>query len=349
MRIAVIAPPWFAVPPPGYGGIELIAAMLADGLTERGHDVTLVAPGGSRTGARLVSPLPEPVPMDAPNARTEDLIHTTRAFLDAHDMDVISTHSDLGPAFGSLLGGSPPVVHTLHGPWDPDTARYLDLVHDRVHLVSISRAQQATNPNVRYAAVIPNGIDLDRYPLREDKEDFLLFVGRANAEKGPEHAVDVARRAGRPLVMVVKRAEQAEKEYWDGVVGPRLTGREVILESVGHEEKVDLMGRAAALLAPIQWEEPFGLVLAEAMACGTPVLACPHGAAPEVVAHGRTGILCPVDDMPDALDAATGLSPTECRSWVAERFSSTAMLDGYEALFQRLVEERPARAGARDA
>lgn len=344
MRIAVIAPPWFEVPPPGYGGIELVVAMLADGLAARGHEVTLAAPAGSQTEARLVSPLPGPVPMGEPDSPTQDLIHTIQAFLDSEGADVISSHSALGPAFGSLLNGSPPVAHTLHGPWDPTTKRYLGLLHDRVHLVSISKAQQAGNPDVRYARVIPNGIDTDAYPLREDKEDFLLFVGRANAEKGPEHAVDVARRAGRPLVMVVKRIEQQEKEYWEQVVEPRLTGDEVLLDSVGHDEKVDLMGRAAALLAPIQWPEPFGLVFAEAMACGTPVLSCPHGAAPEVVEHGRTGILADVDELVDAIDEVKRFSPHDCRSRVVERFSADAMVTGYEDLFRELADaQAPAR------
>lgn len=340
LRIGMVAPVWFPVPPQGYGGIERVVSLLAEGLVAAGHDVTLFAAAGSRTSARLVTPLPAPPAFDDTDAVAGDIFHTTVAYLRADEFDVIHDHTGLGPALGAMLGSGPPVVHTLHGPWTGLSRRFLRLVHDRVHLVAISEAQRATNRDVRYAGVVHNGVDLAAHPLQTTKDDFALFVGRINPEKGPEVAVDVARRAGLPLVMVVKRSERAEQAYWDDVVAPRLRGDEIVLEQPPHDVKVDLLGRARALLFPINWEEPFGLVMVEAMACGTPVIARPCGAATEVIAHGTTGFLCrDAAEMVDALDAARDLSPVACRAHVEASFSAASMVAGYERVYWRAVAD----------
>src|SRR6476646_549318 len=213
LRVALVAPPWLPIPPAGYGGTERVIALLADGLVERGHDVTLFAAAGSRTAARLVSPLREP-PEIIGGAPDDDAFHTLRAYLAADDFDVIHDHTSLGPAFAGLLADGPPVVHTLHGPWTSGLRHKLGLVHDRVHLVAISHAQQRMNPSVRTAGVVHNGIDIDTHPFREEKEDFLLYLGRINADKAPEVAIEVAQKAGRPITMVIKRSEPEEWDYW---------------------------------------------------------------------------------------------------------------------------------------
>jgi glycosyltransferase involved in cell wall biosynthesis len=345
MRIAEIAPVWLSVPPTGYGGIELVVSRLTEGLVERGHEVTLFASGGSQTSARLVSPMTEPPGLGNDGSTSHEAFHSLSAYRRAEEFDVIHDHTWLGPCLGAMLDG-PPVVHTLHGPWDDRAVRHYSLLHDRLHLVAISQAQRESNPSVRYRGIVHNGIDLGAYPVRTEKEDFLLFVGRSCRDKGPERAVEVARRAGMHLKMVVKRTEAFEQDHWNREVEPRLTGDEEILDEVSHEEKVDLLGRATATLFPITWPEPFGLVMIESMACGTPVLATPMGAATEVVGDRRTGFLCEtLDDMVEALGRLGRISPEGCRAHVGLRFSDEEMTRGYERIFTQVVE----RAGRRGA
>ena len=342
MRIAEIAPVWCTVPPREYGGIELVVAGLTEGLVARGHDVTLFASGGSQTSGRLSSPLDGPSGIGGPIA--DEAYHVLSAYLRAHEFDVIHDHTWLGPALGAMVEG-PAVIHTLHGPWDDQARRHYGLLDSDIHLVAISHTQRAANPSVEYAGVVHNGIDLDAYPMGRTKEDFLLFVGRSCREKGPETAVDVARQAGLPLVMVVKRQERPEQDYWREHVEPRLTGRETILEGIGHDTKVDLMSRAKATLFPIDWPEPFGLVMIESMACGTPVIAMRIGAATEVVADQRTGFLCSSpEEMVEAVRRIDQISPSACRAHVGLRFSAEAMVTGYERIFERLGTPRPAPA-----
>ena len=212
-------------------------------------------------------------------------------------------------------GGRPPVVHTLHGPWTEPSRKLYGLLADYVHLVAISAAQRADNPDIRYAGVVHNGVDLDEYPLVEDKDDFLVYIGRANPDKGPTLAIEVARRAGLPLAMVVKKNEPFERAYWDEIVAPLLHDEVEVYEAISHERKVDLLGRARAMVFPIQWPEPFGLVMVEAMACGTPVVACPAGAAVELVDEGVTGYLREsIDGLVQAVGEVGRCSPIVCRA-----------------------------------
>lgn len=339
MRIAEIAPVWVSVPPPSYGGIELVVSLVADGLVDRGHDVTLFAAGGSRTTGTLVTPIKEtPALADMGISVTDDVIHTLTAYLHAGEFDVIHDHSGFGPAFAAMLNGTPPVVRTLHGPWSDPARRFHAALDGRVHLVAISESQKSLNADLSYAGVVYNGIDLAAYPCAQDKEDFLLFLGRCNPEKGPEVAVEVAKRAGRHLKMVVKRAEPAEIRYWERMVEPRLTGDEDIVFDLSHDEKVDLLCRARGTLCTIQWPEPFGLVMIESMACGTPVIVPPMGAAPELVVDGVTGFIrTDIDDMVAAVGRLGEISPEACRARVADNFSAATMVSGYERIFEQVV------------
>jgi len=347
LRIALVAPPWLTVPPVGYGGTERVIALLADGLVERGHDVTLFAAAGSDTKADLVTPLPQ-APAFINTGRDDETFHALTAFLSSDEFDVVHDHTTLGPVFAAIHDGGPPVVHTLHGPWTPGVRRTLGLISDRVHLVAISHAQRAANPNIRYAGVVHNGVDLETHPFCDDKEDFLVFVGRINAEKGPETAVDVAHAAGLPLTMIVKRSEPEEWEYWDKVVLPRLDDDVTVIEQPPHHVKVDVLSRARAALCPINWPEPFGLVLAEALACGTPVITRPLGAAPEIVIDGVNGFLCDTTrQMADAVAAVGDISPRVCREHVVEHFSAQSMVAGYERIFESAVASARAGTGMR--
>jgi glycosyltransferase involved in cell wall biosynthesis len=337
MRVAQIAPPWFAVPPERYGGIEWVVALLADGLADRNHETTLYASGGSITRAKLVTVFEDP-----PGARFigdpwYDTIHALTAYRDAPNYDIVHDHSGLiGPAIGAHV--PQPVVHTLHGPFTDKAKEFYSLISGRVWFVAISDAQRAFCPDLSYAGTVHNGIDVNRYPFRAEKEDFLLFLGRINREKGPELAVEVAHRTGRKLVMAIKKAEAFEEEYWDEVVAPKLDGSEEIIGEITVDEKADLLARAHAVLFPIQWPEPFGLVMTEAMATGTPVIAFANGAAPEVIVHGKTGFLVnTIDEMCDAVERVKEIRPEDCRAHVEARFSADAMVEGYLRCFERIL------------
>jgi glycosyltransferase involved in cell wall biosynthesis len=338
MRIALVAPPWFAIPPEGYGGIEWVVALLADGLTDRGHEVTLFAPPGSRTKARLVSPLEEAPPPDAVGDPWWEASHAVAAYHDGDQFDLLHDHmGPVGVSVGALTADL--TVHTLHGPFTEQTAMLYSRVARQHWFVAISRRQrELAPPNLRWAGVVYNGIPLDRYPFREQKDDYLLFMGRADEEKAPDLAVTAAHQAGRRLIMCVTTKNDRERSYWEEKVEPLLWDGVEVRGECGHEEKSELLAGAAAVLFPVQWEEPFGLVMIEAMACGTPVVAWRTGAVPEVVDHGVTGF---VADSMDAFVAAIGrvgeLDPRAGRALVEERFSGEAMVAGYERAYQRAV------------
>jgi glycosyltransferase involved in cell wall biosynthesis len=341
MRVAQIARPWLPVPPTGYGGIELVVDVLARMLQARGHDVTLFAPSGSSSTATVTPTMP---PTGA--ARIGDGLaeahHVRLAYAHAREFDVIHDHTDLGPVLGMSLGACPPVVHTLHGPWTSDTKRYYGMLDPSPNLVAISRTQRLANAGVSYAATIPNGIDLATYPLwTGPREDYLVFIGRAAADKGVDLALELAHRVGLPLKLVVKRSDRDEHIYWEREIEPLLHATDDVLPELGHAEKVELLQHGRAFVFPIRWEEPFGLVMAEAMACGLPVLATPRGAARDLVDDGATGFLrSDIDGLSRALDDVERIDPATCRSWVAERFSSDAMVSRYERLFHRVVRHR---------
>ncbi|MEX2101794.1 MAG: glycosyltransferase family 4 protein [Actinomycetota bacterium] len=340
MRIAQIAPPWLAVPPKGYGGIEWVVSLLADGLVEHGHDVTLFAPGDSTTLARLESVFPVAPGPEAINSIWHDAVHAAFALRDPSRFDVLHVH----PWWSTLVAAvqTPvPVVHTLHTAFFDHVRRIYEQVADRAWFVAISEAQRAQMPELRSAGVVYNGIDLDMYPLRAEKQDYLLFLGRTAPEKGMARAIEAARAAGMRLVCAVKVASETERQEWNDVIAPLLGDDIEVLGEVTHEEKVDLLSGARAVLFPIDWEEPFGLVMTEAMACGTPVIATRRGSVPEVIADGETGFIVSVDgyadEAADRLRHIGEIDPVVCRSRVSERFSKRAMIEGYERVYERVT------------
>ena len=336
MKIAILSPVWFPVPPTGYGGIEWVVSLLADGLVEAGHDVTLFASGDSRTKAKLEAVFPA-APSDKIGWSWIDLRHAVNCYTRAGDFDVINDHS--GPA-AATIGGlvSTPVVHTVHGPLDEiSLANYgaLAALAPAVGLISISMNQRRPGPELPWVGNCPNALDLDAYPFHEHPGEYLLYLGRLSPDKGAHRAIEVAREAGLPIKLAGKKREPAEQAYFDEQVRPLLGDDAEYLGETSHVTKVALLQNARATLFPIDWEEPFGLVMIESMACGTPVIATRRGAVPEVVADGRSGIIVDeIGDMASAVADADRLDPRECRRYAEEHFSPQRMVDDYVAIYE---------------
>jgi glycosyltransferase involved in cell wall biosynthesis len=329
--------PGIPIPPNGYGGIEWVVALLADGLIERGHQVTLFAPPGSETEAELVPPLGEVPSEELIGDPWYEAAHAVSAYERGSEFDLLHDHTGpVGASIGAMSDA--PTVHTLHGPFTEQTSMLYRCIAHRHWFVAISENQRSMGPaNLRWG-VVYNGIALDRYPFREDKEDFLFFLGRADEEKAPHLAIQAARRAGRRLVMCVTTKNQREQTYWAERVEPLLGDDVEVRGECDQEQKTDLLARAAALLFPIQWPEPFGLVMTEAMACGTPVVAWRNGSVPEVVADGETGFIVEsVKEMAAGVDRLGELDPHAMRARVKERFSAEAMVAGYERVYQQVL------------
>ena len=344
LRIGLLAPPWVPVPPPSYGGIEQVVATLAAGLVERGHDVVLVAaPGSSVPGTELVSPLaslPEVIGEPASDWR-----HALAGLDVFADVDVVIDHS--GP-LGALLtsGHAAPALHVTHGPLDAVPTEIYDGIarrSPRLRLVAISEAQRTMAPSLPFAGVCHNGMALDAAPFRARPDGYLAFLGRMSPEKGPADAIRVARAAGLPLLIGAKCREAAEHEYFAQNIAPALGPDVVWLGELDAARKYALLAGARALLFPIDWPEPFGMVMIEAMACGTPVLATARGSVPEVVADGVTGFVrATPQELVETVARIPEIDRRACRRRVAERFSADVMTTGYE----RLVRE--ALVGASD-
>src|SRR4029450_11391319 len=244
-----------------------------------------------------------------------------------------------------------PPIHTLHGPFTQQAHMLYSRVARQHWFVAISESQKSMAPEkMRWGGVVYNGIPMDRYPFREDKDDYLFFLGRADEEKAPHLAIEAARRAGRRLVMCATTKNERERSYWEANVEPILGDDVEVHGECPHEQKADLLARASALLFPIQWAEPFGLVMTEAMACGTPVIAWRNGSVPEGGADGETGcIVSSVEEMADAVARTGDLDPHRMRAWVKERFSAEAMVAGYERIYQQVLAPNPYRLPSRRA
>jgi glycosyltransferase involved in cell wall biosynthesis len=341
LRVAVLSPPWFAVPPTGYGGIELVVSLLADGLADSGHEVTLFASGDSLTKGTLSAVFPT-APSELIGRAMPDLRHAIACYDRADEFDVINDHTGmLGAALGGLV--DTPVLHTVHGPLDTHEAQEIygriAKIAPEVGLISLSENQRKPMPHLPWAANIPNAIDLSIYPCKPHPGEYLLFLGRMSPDKGAHRAIAVAMGLGIPLKMAGKRREVKERQYFAEFVEPHIGHGVEYLGEVTHGEKVELLQDARATLFPIEWEEPFGLVMIESMACGTPVIATRHGAVPEVIEDGRSGIV--VDNyrqMGDALEAADALDPIECRRYVEERFAPERMVEDYVDAYRAAID-----------
>jgi glycosyltransferase involved in cell wall biosynthesis len=337
LRIGMVAPPWFEVPPTRYGGIEWLCYWLVEGLLARGHQVTLITSGRSHTMADTVTSYPEP-PSERLGEFMPEVVHAAVAAeaLSTVPVDLVHDHSVAGPL--GARGRKVPTVVTVHGPVEGESERYLRALGATVCLVAISESQRRPAPDLPWRATVHNAIPVAQYPFVEEKEDFLLFLGRMSPDKGVHLAIEAAREAGRPLLVAGKCSEPSERLYFENTVKPRLGPGIEWLGQADVEMKKDLLSRARCLLLPLQWEEPFGLVMAEAQACGTPVVALARGSAPEVVRDGTTGVLCAkAEELPEAIERAGAISPHDCRKWAEQRFDVPRMVREYEAVYGGLV------------
>jgi glycosyltransferase involved in cell wall biosynthesis len=348
MRICIVAPPWFAVPPQGYGGIEAVVALLADGLVDAGHDVTLVAAGASQTAGQLVRTAEE-AQAERLFEAAPDLEHSLQALELADGFDLVNDHSGL---IGAALAGLWPIpsCHTVHCRIDGEAGviyRRLARTVPSLRLISISRSQRQPLPVLPWIANCPNAIDLDAYPASSRRGDYLLFLGRLYPEKGAARAIDVAEELGLPLKIAGKCREPLEQRYFDEEVAPRLSPRVEWLGEVTHAEKVELLAGARCTLFPIDWPEPFGLVMAESLACGTPVVATRRGAVPEVLgAQGEGGIV--VDDVRDlarAVEQTDAIDPGTCRRYAERMFSPARMVRSYLEAYEDVLADASQSAG----
>lgn len=341
MRIGLIAPPWLTVPPHSYGGTETVVDNLARGLQRLGHDVRLFSIADS------TCPVPTRWSRVSPPAvigtSVEEAAHVLAAY-DAlsHDVDVIHDHTVLGPLLGAVAHPArPPVVVTHHGPCTPESRAILAQTVRHAALIAISHDQARRADPLPIDAVIHHGVDIDAYTPGDGDGGYLVFVGRMSADKGVHRAIRVARRARRPLVVLAKMRDAGERHYFETAVQPLLDDDVLVEFEPQWSRRLMLQRGALGLINPIAWPEPFGLVMAEALATGTPVIATPNGAAVEIVDHGRTGYLCvDEDEMVQAVARLSSLDREACRLAACARFSIEVMARRYVTVYEQLVTDR---------
>ncbi len=339
MKIGILAPLFNPVPPPQYGGAEVVVSQLAEGLVTKGHDVSLFASGDSHTSAKLVPIWPKAFSgSDAANYAVvaKQLIEATSEF---PEIELWSSHISHVPlALAPHIDA--PIVTTLHGIGLPERQALYELASKWAYFISISQNQQSYYRNVRFAANVYNGVDSDQLPLGTGTGDYFVWMGRFTHKKGPVEAIELAKAAGVRLKLAapLRPLPEPDQPFFDEHIKPRLSDRIEYVGAVGGTAKAELLGQATGLLSPLSWDEPFGLVPVEAMACGTPVLTVGRGAMPELVQPGVTGWL---SDTPDGLaefiGKASELDRAQIRQHVLDNFTVERMIDGYEQAYQSVL------------
>jgi len=342
LRIGMLAPPWFEVPPVGYGGIENVVAGLVDQLVTYGHHVTLLSAGRHLTKAQRHIPVFAEAPQQPIGTAFVETWYAARAETTLRDLelDIIHDHTLTGGL--SAPGRRVPTVQTVHNPVDARLGDYLLGLGTTVHPVALSRAQMTSAPDLPWIGCVPNGIDLGQFPYQEAKSDYVLFLGRILPEKGTHLAIDAAAKARVRIIIAGPGEDPREQTYFDAEVRPRLGRHAEWFGPADFAAKTQLLANARAVLCPFQWEEPFGLVMAEAMACGTPVIATPRGAAPELIRNNVTGFLTPPEGMAQAIQQVATIEPLACRTQAETAFGLDQMATGYERVYRKCLANRAA-------
>ncbi len=333
MDIAIIAPPWLPVPAPAYGGTEAVLDELARGLKAAGHEVLLVCHPDSQCDVPKASVIPaeDAVRMGRSSIELENVIG---AYERVRDADVVHDHTLAGPLY-SMRYPNLPVVTTNHNAFTRTYNALYGAVVPRVALVAISNSH-ASSTHLPVSAVVYHGINVDDYPVGRGDGGYVALLGRMAANKGVHRAIGVARAAGMRLKIAAKMREPHEHAYFEEFVRPHLGDDVVYLGEVDADGKRELLASATALLNPISWREPFGMAMLESLACGTPVVGCPQGAAPEIVEHGVTGFLGDSDaELINGLLSLKQIDRDLCRADARRRFSVEQMVEGYLRVFER--------------
>jgi glycosyltransferase involved in cell wall biosynthesis len=350
LRVAMLAPPWITVPPPGYGGIEAVVALLCDELVARGHEVTLFAAPGSHSAADVRAPLAG-THADQIGSSLYESDHVSTAFdaveqaaVRGRPFDIVHDHSGFtAAAMAARL--SVPVVHTLHAPFNDETRPFYARHGHKVRLVAISHSQlEQAPPGVQVADVVPNPIRVGDWPFCADKDDYLLWMGRMDPDKGAHRAIVAARSASARLV-IAGPVQPGQEEYFRSEIEPHIDGRDVsYVGEVGGTRRKELFAHAKAFLMPIHWAEPFGMVMVEALACGTPVIAFPEGAASEIVLDGENGFhVADEQGMADAVGLLDTIDPLRCRKSVASRYDVALVAGAYETVYHKVINTNAGR------
>lgn len=344
MRIAQIAPLYESVPPRFYGGTERVVSYLTEELVRQGHEVTLFASGDSVTQARLIAPCAHALRLDKGclDQMAPHILELEMAISRAEQFDVIHYHIDY--LHYALSRRHPaPQVTTLHGRLDIPELVALYKEFDEMPLVSISNHQRKPLPWVNWVASVYHGLPEDLYRLHDEPENYLAFLGRVSEEKRLDRAIEIAKRVGIKLKIAAK-VDKADYEYFERAIEPLLDHPLVdFIGEIGEKDKDEFLGSAQALIFPIDWPEPFGLVMIEAMACGTPVVAYGCGSVPEIIDNGVTGyIVSDLDGAVEAVKEVKALDRRACRAHFLKRFSVARMAKDYLAVYQRAIDNKAA-------
>ncbi|EAZ92797.1 glycosyltransferase family 4 protein [Crocosphaera chwakensis] len=345
MKIAQIAPLSETVPPPAYGGTELVVSLLTDELVRRGHEVTLFATADSQTLATL-EPGAKTALRHSNLSSEECMIYTqmqlARVFERADEFDLI--HSHVGQdAFSFADRSTTPTVHTIHG-YFPPLSKKLYKQHYDQNFISISEAQQRYIKQLNYVGTVYNAIDIDRYTFNPEPENppYLAFLGRMSKCKGPHIAIEIAKRTRIPL-KIAGKIDHSNEKFFHEKIEPLIDGEQIIfVGELTSKEKNQFLGGALATLFPISWNEPFGLVMIESMICGTPVIASKRGSTPEIIVDGKTGFLCDEDDikgMSAGVCRIVEINREDCHRHVTKNFTVKQMVDGYEQVYEKLLKQ----------
>lgn len=341
MRIAQIAPLQVAVPPSNYGGTERCIYNITEALVEAGHDVTLFATGDSQTSARLVPMRDNPIRFNPRvDANALNLAMLRDVYQRASQFDVIHSHLDY-LTLPFAVASATPTVLTMHGRLDgAETIKVLSSFKD-CNFIAISNSQRSQIPDLNWVATIHHAIDLRRSSFYEKPGSYLVFVGRITPEKGPDRAIRIAKKAGIPLKIAAK-VDPVDRKYHEEVIKPMLDDPLIeFLGPVNEKRKCDLMGNALALLLPINWPEPFGMVFIESLACGTPVLTCNHGSVPELLEDGVTGYIRDTEDeLAEVVGQVARISREGCREYIRRKFDIREMALEYVHAYSMVQQQR---------
>lgn len=344
MKIALLAPFEEPVPPKKYGGTELVVYNLVEELVTLGHDVTLIASGDSTTTAKLAPAVKQAIRV-LPKARNPQMrmalnyqgLANALTLIVKDDFDILHNHYGWPLLmFKDLLNC--PVVTTLHGTLSDPTEQEMYTLHEEAPYISISDSQRRHGPHLNYIDTVYNGIQVERFEFNATPKDYLAFLGRISPQKGPEYAIEIAKKVGQRLIIAAK-VDPVDEDYFEQIIEPLIDGEQIsFIGEVDHIGKVNLLKNARALLSPLQWDEPFGIVNVEALACGTPVITINRGSMPEIIINGKVGFLCSnIDEMIECAANIDTISRKACRSHAEQYFTARRMAEHYVQIYKTLL------------